>query len=81
MMLRAAFVGVGRRAQSAHYPSVSRLEGVGIEAVAELAESRMATALESSRPPTSMARTPGDVGGDNGTLAMHRHFLECVRTC
>jgi virulence factor len=40
-MLRVAFIGAGGRARSAHYPNVSHLANVRIEAVAELDESRM----------------------------------------
>ena len=42
-MLKAAFIGAGGRAQYAHYPCVHRLEGVRIEAVAELDEEKMQT--------------------------------------
>lgn len=45
-MLKAGFIGAGRRAQSAHYPSVSRLDDLEIEAVAELDESRAKTVME-----------------------------------
>ena len=45
-MLKAAFVGAGGRAQSAHYPIVSRLEDAGIEAVAELDGSRMEMVID-----------------------------------
>ena len=42
-MLKAAFIGAGARAQYAHYPCVHRLEGVRLEAVAELDEEKMQT--------------------------------------
>jgi predicted dehydrogenase len=44
--LKVGFIGAGGRARSAHYPCVSRLEGVRIEAVAELDESRMREVVE-----------------------------------
>ena len=40
-MIKAAFVGAGRRAQSAHYPAVDRLSDVSLEAVAELDGGRL----------------------------------------
>ncbi len=52
-MLRAAFIGAGRRAQGAHYPSVNRLDDTSIEAVAELDEERMATAVDAYNIPRS----------------------------
>ena len=52
-MLKAAFIGAGGRGQGAHYPSVNRLEGVSIEAVAELDESRMQTVVEKYNIPRS----------------------------
>lgn len=52
-MLKAAFIGAGGRGQGAHYPSVNRLEGVSIEAVAELDESRMQSVVEKYNIPRS----------------------------
>ena len=52
-MLKVAFIGAGGRGQGAHYPSVNRLEGVSIEAVAELDESRMNTVVEKYNIPRS----------------------------
>ena len=52
-MLKAAFVGAGRRAQSAHYTSLNRLEDVSIESVAELDESRIATVVDGYNIPSS----------------------------
>ena len=52
-MLRTVFIGAGGRGRSAHYPSVSRLEDVSIEAVAELDESRMKTVVEQYNIPRS----------------------------
>ena len=52
-MIRAAFIGAGGRGQGAHYPSVDRLEGVSIEAVSELDESRMQTVVEKYNIPRS----------------------------
>lgn len=52
-MLKVAFIGAGGRGQGAHYPSVNRLEGVSIEAVAELDESRMKTVVEKYNIPRS----------------------------
>ena len=45
-MLKVAFVGAGGRAQSAHYPNVSRLEDARIEAISELDESRMGEVVD-----------------------------------
>ena len=45
--------GAVRRAQSAHYPSLSRLEGVSIEAVAELDKDRMQTVVQKYNIPRS----------------------------
>ena len=39
--LKVGFIGAGGRARSAHYPTVPRLEGVRLEAVAEMDEARM----------------------------------------
>lgn len=50
-MLKVGFIGAGSRAQKAHYPNVSRLEGVHIAAVAELDETRMQTVAEKYRIP------------------------------
>ena len=54
-MLKAAFIGAGGRARSAHYPNVSRLEDVRIEAVAELDEDRMNQVVEHYRIPRSFS--------------------------
>ena len=45
-MLKTAFIGAGRRAQSAHYPAVSRQEDVAISAVVELDEARMGEVVD-----------------------------------
>jgi len=45
-MLKVGFIGAGGRGRGVHYPSVSRLEGVSIEAVAELDEERMKKVVE-----------------------------------
>src|SRR5438067_4091768 len=50
-MLKVAFIGAGGRAQSAHYPCVTRLADVRLEAVAELDAKRMATVVEKYRIP------------------------------
>jgi len=50
-MLKAGFIGAGGRGQGAHYPSVSRLKDVSIEAVAELDESRMKTVVDKYKIP------------------------------
>jgi virulence factor len=63
-MLRAAFIGAGRRAQGAHYPCVSRLDDTSIEAVAELDGERMETVVDGYNIPRSF--------GD------HREMLEAV---
>ena len=52
-MLKAAFIGAGPRGRGAHYPSVTRLEGISIEAVAELDEERMQTVVEKFNIPRS----------------------------
>ena len=52
-MLKAGFIGAGGRARGAHYPCVSRLDDVSIEAVAELDESRMRTVVEEYGIPRS----------------------------
>ena len=39
-MLKVGFIGAGGRSRSAHYPNVHRLEGVSVEAVAELDQAR-----------------------------------------
>ena len=55
-MFNLAFVGAGRRAQSAHYPTVNRVENSTIEAVAELDEIRMGEVVDEYDIP----RTFGD---------------------
>src|SRR5262249_36624736 len=55
-MLKVAFIGAGSRARSAHYPCVSRLADVRLEAVAELDAERMGRVAEQYRIP----RTFGD---------------------
>ena len=45
-MLKVGFIGAGRRGQSIHYPCVSRLDDVSLEAVAELDGSRMETVVD-----------------------------------
>ncbi len=45
-MLKTVFIGAGRRAQSAHYPTVSRIENSKISAVSELNESRMGEVVD-----------------------------------
>lgn len=40
-MLKAGFIGAGGRGQSAHYPSVARLDNVEMTAVCELDETRL----------------------------------------
>ena len=45
-MLKTAFIGAGRRAQSAHYPAVSRQEDLAISAVVELDETRMGEVVD-----------------------------------
>lgn len=52
-MLKVGFIGAGGRGRGAHYPSVSRLEDVSIEAVSELDESRMQTVVEQYKIPRS----------------------------
>src|SRR5438309_1484501 len=55
LMLKTAFIGAGSRARHAHYPSVSRLPDVSIEAVAELDAPRMAQVAEKYRIPRQFA--------------------------
>ena len=45
-MLKTAFIGAGRRARSAHYPTVSRLDDASIEGVAELDERLMGQVVD-----------------------------------
>lgn len=52
-MLKVAFIGAGGRAKGAHYPCVNRLDGVSIEAVAEMDESRMKQVVEQYNIPHS----------------------------
>ena len=52
-MLKVAFIGAGGRAKGAHYPCVNRLDGVSIEAVAEMDESRMKQVVEQYNIPRS----------------------------
>jgi len=49
--LRVGFIGAGRRALSAHYPCVNRLEGVSIEAVADLDVERLKQVTEKYHVP------------------------------
>ena len=51
--MNVGFVGAGRRATSAHYPSVVRLEGVNVAAVAELDESRRMAVVDRFGIPNS----------------------------
>ena len=52
-MFKLAFVGAGRRAQSAHYPTVNRVGNSTIEAVAELDEIRMGEVVDEYDIPSS----------------------------
>ena len=45
-MLKAGFIGAGGRGQSAHYPSVARLDNVEMVAVCELDEERLSQVVE-----------------------------------
>ncbi len=54
-MLKVAFIGAGGRAQGAHYPCVSRLKDVSIEAVAELDEGRMKTVVDKYKIPQTFS--------------------------
>ena len=45
-MLKAGFIGAGGRSQSAHYPSVARLDNVEMVAACELDEERLAQVVE-----------------------------------
>jgi len=49
--IKVGFIGAGARARSAHYPCISRLEGVRIEAAAELDEGRLREVVERYRIP------------------------------
>jgi predicted dehydrogenase len=60
-MLKAGFIGAGGRARGAHYPCVNRLEGVSIEAVAEMDETRMREVAEKySIPNTFLCKSDDD---------------------
>jgi len=48
-MLKAGFIGAGGRSQSAHYPSVERLDQVEMVAVCELDEERLNQVVEKYR--------------------------------
>jgi predicted dehydrogenase len=52
-MLRTGFIGAGRRATSAHYPALSRIDDIAIEAVAELDEGRMLSVSDKYMIPRS----------------------------
>ena len=45
-MLRTGFIGAGRRATSAHYPSLDRIDEISLEAVSELDEGRLLAVKE-----------------------------------
>ena len=51
--LKVGFIGAGKRARTAHYPVVSKLENVSIEAIAEMDESRLNEAVEKYSIPRS----------------------------
>lgn len=59
-MLKVGFIGAGGRAQGAHYPCVSRLDDVSIEAIAEMDESRMKQVTEKYNIPHSFHCKSGD---------------------
>lgn len=60
-MLKVGFIGAGSRARGVHYPSVSRLEDVSIEAIAEIDESRMRQVAEKySIPHTFLCKSEDD---------------------
>ena len=46
MTLKVGFIGAGSRARSAHYPAVSRMDGVDIQAVSELDETLAKQVME-----------------------------------
>ena len=50
-MLRTGFIGAGRRATSAHYPSLHRIDEISLEAVAELDEGRLLAVTEQYNVP------------------------------
>ena len=54
-MLRTAFIGAGGRARSAHYPTVTTLADVRVEAVCELDAALMAQVVEQYAIPRTFA--------------------------
>ncbi len=52
-MLKAGFIGAGGRAQSAHYPSLSRLDDVDLVAVCELDETLLAQVAQDYNIPNT----------------------------
>jgi predicted dehydrogenase len=52
-MLRTGFIGAGRRATSAHYPTLSRIDDIAIEAVSELDEGRLLSVADKYMIPRS----------------------------
>jgi len=60
-ILRVGFIGAGKRAQKAHYPNVSKLEGLSLEAVAEMDEARMKEVAKTYKiPKTFLCKTEED---------------------
>lgn len=53
--LKVGFIGAGGRARGAHYPNVSRLDDVKIEAVSELDEARMKSVVEKYNIPQTFS--------------------------
>ena len=59
--LKVGFIGAGKRARGAHYPVVSTLENVTIQAVAEMDETRMnEVAAQYSIPQTFLCKADTD---------------------
>jgi predicted dehydrogenase len=50
-MLRTGFIGAGRRATRAHYPTIHQIDDIALEAVAELDEGRMLSVADEYQIP------------------------------
>jgi len=52
-MLRTGFIGAGRRATRAHYPTIHQIDNIALEAVAELDEGRMLSVADKYQIPNT----------------------------
>ena len=50
-MLRTGFIGAGRRATRAHYPTIHQIDDIALEAVTELDEGRMLSVADKYQIP------------------------------